>query len=154
MYLIKSKDISNMKQVKNTNMHNKSLGFNEETVARKWYEKRGWTLAIQNSRTRNSELDLVMYKNVENTNNTEYLFIEVKSLEIGKGLNKDNLKPEDNFTKAKQKMFRRGIEQYLARNSLYPKVIRTDLACVYHNLNNLGAEGEWSIKVYDNMILE
>jgi Holliday junction resolvase-like predicted endonuclease len=139
---------------KYSNMHNKNLGFNAESIARKWYEKRGWTLANQNSRTRNSELDLVMYKNIDNTTNTEYLFVEVKSLEIGRGMNKDNLKPEDNFTKSKQKMFKRGIEQYLAKNAIYPKALRTDLACVYHNLDMLGAAGEWSIKVYDNMILE
>lgn len=139
---------------KYANMHNKNLGFSAESIARKWYEKRGWTLANQNSRTRNSELDLVMYKNIEGSSSTEYLFVEVKSLEVGKGVNKENLKPEDNFTKAKQKMFKRGIEQYLARNSLYPKVLRTDLACVYHNLDSLGVSGEWSIKVYDNMILE
>jgi Holliday junction resolvase-like predicted endonuclease len=135
-------------------MHNKNLGFNAETIARKWYEKRGWTLVNQNSRTRNSELDLVMHRIIENTSNTEYLFVEVKSLEIGQGKNKDNLKPEDNFTKSKQKMFRRGIEQYLMKNALYPKSIRTDLACVYHNIDNLGGAGEWSIKVYDNLILE
>jgi Holliday junction resolvase-like predicted endonuclease len=145
----------NIKNInKQGSMHNKNLGFNAESIARKWYEKRGWAPANQNSRTRNSELDLVMFRLIENTSNTEYLFVEVKSLEIGQGKNKDNLKPEDNFTKAKQKMFRRGIEQYLMKNALYPKQIRTDLACVYHNMEKLGGAGEWSIKVYDNIILE
>jgi Holliday junction resolvase-like predicted endonuclease len=135
-------------------MHNKTLGFNAESIARKWYEKKGWELINQNSRTRNSELDLVMSKNIRVGGEDEYLFVEVKSLEIGQGLNRDNLKPEDNFTKSKQKMFRRGIEQYLVRNSLSPKKLQIDLACVYHNLDKLGGVGEWSIKVYENIILE
>ena len=63
--------------IKNTSkqgsMHNKNLGFNAESIARKWYEKRGWTLANQNSRTRNSELDLVMYKLIGNTNKERLL---------------------------------------------------------------------------------
>jgi Holliday junction resolvase-like predicted endonuclease len=139
---------------KHDNMHNKNLGFKAESIARKWYEKRGWMLAAQNSRTKNSELDLVMYKNIENTNNTEYLFVEVKSLEIGKGANKDDLRAEDNFTKSKQKKFKRGIEQYMFKNSIYPKKLRTDLACVYHNLDLVGDAGEWTIKIYNNIILE
>lgn len=150
------------------NKHNKNLGFNAETIAKKWYEKQGWLLEEQNSRTRNSELDLVMRrltpsiesnkifsKNIDVGGDAfEYLFVEVKSLEIGSGLNRDNLKPEDNFTKGKQKMFRRAIEQYLVKGKLKPIIIRTDLACIYHNLDKLGGVGEWSIKVYENIILD
>jgi Holliday junction resolvase-like predicted endonuclease len=144
--------------------HNKTLGFNAESIARKWYERRGWLLENQNSRTRNSELDLVMTKKDKQSSvysesfgeiyRLEYLFVEVKSLEIGQCVNKNNLKAEDNFTKSKQRMFRRGIEQYLMKNKINPDKIRTDLACVYHNTDKLGREGEWSIKIYENIILE
>ncbi len=137
-----------LKTNKKQSMHNKELGFNAEAVARKWYERAGWALLNQNSRTRNSELDLIFYKE------TEYLFVEVKSLEIGEGANKDNLKPEDNFTTGKQKMFRRGIEQYLMKNKIETEKLRVDLACVYHNASKGGVEGEWKIKVYENIILE
>lgn len=156
---------------KEQSMHNKNLGFSAEAVARKWYERKGWTLANQNSRTRNSELDLIFYKKIElltesskdgeeyrdglvRKRGIEYLFVEVKSLEIGQGANKNNLRPEDNFTKGKQGMFRRGIEQYLMKNKLDPEKLRVDLACVYHNEEKGGVEGEWKIKVYENIILE
>ncbi len=136
-------------------MHNKNLGFSAESVARKWYERGGWVLANQNSRTRNSELDLVFYKKISAAlENLEYLFVEVKSLEIGEGSNKNDLRPEDNLTKGKQRMFRRGIEQYLMKNKIETDRLRTDLACVYHNADKSGVEGEWKIKVYENIILE
>jgi Holliday junction resolvase-like predicted endonuclease len=130
--------------------HNKTFGNNAERIVAKQYEKRGWVHLQDNFRTRNSELDLIFMDNAGET----LLFVEVKALEIGSGLNYLNLTPEDNFTKSKQKMFRRGIEQYLALSKNSNKNIRIDLACIIHDVDKLGKAGEWRLKLYENVILD
>ena len=132
------------------NYHNKLLGNRGEAVAKKYYMDKGFIFLQENSRTRNSEIDLIF----EDVSGHSLLFVEVKTLEYGEGRNLNNLTPEDNFGYKKQKMFRRGIEQYLFKANKKIKEIRIDLACVYRNMNKIGETGEWSIKVYQNIILE
>ena len=132
------------------NLHNKELGDSGESVAKKYYINKGFNFLKANSRTRNSELDLVF----EGKEGVDILFVEVKTLEYGKGRNVDSLTPEDNFGYKKQKMFKRGIEQYLFKTNKGYENIRIDLACLYRNLDKKGQVGEWSIKVYENIILE
>lgn len=151
-------------------MHNKKLGWNAEALARKYYERQGWSFIAQNLTEKGSEIDLIMqkslnykaYTNISHENNknivnnegsfnkeTKLLFVEVKSVEID---NKDKLTPEDNFTKSKQRFLKRGIELYLTKNKLYNSdiEIRIDLACVYYHKK----ENKYTIKVYENIILE
>lgn len=147
-------------------MHNKNFGWNGESLAKKYYEQKGWSFIAQNLTEKGSEIDLIMQRTVEEdteknqvshekSNNrpdnmpVELLFVEVKSMEVN---NKDNLTPEDNFTKSKQRFLRRGIELYLSKNKLHNKNIniRIDLACVYYHRS----ENKHTIKVYENIILE
>ncbi len=135
-------------------MHNKDLGYAAEQIVLARYVKAGWNLLDQNKTERGSELDLVLEKTHRKGERItrEILFVEVKALESD---NIDGLTPEDNFTSAKQRHFRRGIELYLSKNKLHEDNIRIriDLACVYHHRHKPKAE-EWSIKVYENIILE
>ena len=116
--------------MKKDNMHNKNLGYAAENIAKRYYEKKGWASVAQNETERGSELDLVLEKTKPKTppdplsqlrqdyagqaqggeqiNITrEILFVEVKSVEIDAGgkMGRDNIRPEDNFTKSKQKYF-------------------------------------------------
>lgn len=130
-------------------MHNKNFGYNSETIVKKYYERLGWTLLEQNKTEKGSEIDLIMQKSGKSLAYKDILFIEVKAIEIN---NKEGLTPEDNFTKLKQRNFKRGIELYLTKNNLYKENIRIriDLACLYyHKYKN-----EYTIKIYDNIILE
>ncbi len=131
-------------------LHNKSLGTHSELLVAKQYSKKGWLQVEKNHRTRNSELDLIFM----DENGETLLFVEVKAIEIGQNLNYFNLSPEDNFTKGKQRMFRRGIEQYLALSKNTNKNIRIDLACIVHDVDRGGEIGEWRIKIYENIILD
>ena len=124
--------------MKSDNMHNKDLGYAAESIARKYYENKGWVLVVQNKAERGSELDLVMEKYTEEESvsvSREILFVEVKSaaVDINGRFGYDNIRPEDNFTKSKQKYFKKNIELYLTKNKLNNITnlkIRIDLACV------------------------
>ena len=131
-------------------LHNKTLGYAAENVAKRYYENLGWYIVSQNQTERGSELDLVFRK--DSGNKAQILFVEVKSVETN---NRDKLTPEDNFTKSKQKYFKRGIELYLAKNKLISDNldIRIDLACVYYHSHKPKQE-QWTIKIYENIILE
>ena len=143
------------------NMHNKNFGFDGEAIAKKHYEKQGWSFIAQNLTEKGSEIDLIFKRNITNTNQNdisqetkqnnqeEILFIEVKSMEID---NKDNLTPEDNFTKSKQRFLKRGVDLYLTKNKLYNTdiEIRIDLVCIYYHKKG----NKYSIKIYENIILD
>ena len=131
------------------NMHNKDLGYRAEAIAKIYYEKIGWASRDQNVTYRGSELDLVMEREYISggKSGVEFLFVEVKAMEIG---GRDGLTPEDNFSRAKQKHFKRGIEVYLVKSNVKPLSIRIDLACLYYN----PMKNSWSIKIYPNIILE
>ena len=165
--------------MKSDNMHNKDLGYAAEKVARKYYENKGWSLLAENETARGSELDLVMEKSGKSfvdidskslditTKNKErggvdvsreILFVEVKSaaVDINGRFGYDNIRPEDNFTKSKQKYFKRGIELYLTKNKLNNITnlrIRIDLACVYCHTSR-SEDKKWTIKTYENIILD
>ena len=147
--------------MKSDNMHNKDLGYAAESIARKYYENKGWVLVVQNKAERGSELDLVMEKYTEEESvsvSREILFVEVKSaaVDINGRFGYDNIRPEDNFTKSKQKYFKRGIELYLTKNKLNNITnlkIRIDLACVYCHTSR-SEDKKWTIKTYENMILD
>ena len=141
-----------------SSMHNKNLGYAAEEIVKKYYEKMGYILLSQNKTERGSELDLVMEKHSvpeqKGDASREILFIEVKACQIieqGR-VNSYEIRPEDNFTKSKQRYFKRGIELYLTKNKLYSQNISIciDLACVYYHKN----ENKWSIKTYKNIILD
>lgn len=119
----------------------KTLGNNGEKIALRHYENNGYKLISQNSRTRNSEIDLVFKKS------DTILFVEVKTLEIG---DRSNLLAEDNFTNSKKFHLKRGIEQYIFKEKPDFKNIQIDLACVYYHTE----KGVWTIKLYENLILE
>ena len=119
----------------------KTLGNTGEAVAKKYYENKGFLILSSNFRTRNSEIDFVARK-VQTL-----VFVEVKSLEIG---STHNLLAEDNFTWQKRKHFKRAIEQYLLKEKPAFKNLQIDLACVYYHTNG----GQWTIKLYENIILE
>jgi Holliday junction resolvase-like predicted endonuclease len=124
--------------------HNKKFGNFGESIAKKHYEKQGYLTVSQNKTEKGSELDLVL----KDKEGVEMVFVEVKSMIID---NKNKLTPEDNFTKQKQKFFKRGIELFLVKNKVEESVkIRIDLACVY--LDNI--KKTYSIKIYENIILE
>ncbi len=127
--------------VKRFTGQHKILGNKGEGVAQKHYEKLGCTLLSQNSRTRNSELDLVFMRD------ETIIFVEVKTLEIG---DRSNLLGEDNFTRAKRFHLKRAIEQYLFKKKPSFKNIQIDLACVYYHTE----KDLWTIKLYENLILE
>ena len=119
----------------------KILGNNGENIAQKYYEKAGYFVISKNIRTRNSELDFVVKKN------DTIIFVEVKTLEIG---NKLNFLADDNFTKRKRHHMKRAIEQYLMSEKPGFKHLQIDLACVYYHTN----KNIWTIKLYENLILE
>ena len=79
----------------------------------------------------------------------ELLFVEVKTMDIN---NKEGLTPEDNWTKSKQRKFKRGVELYLSKHKLWNDEIkiRLDLFCVYLN----SKENTHTHKVYENVIIE
>ena len=147
--------------MKSDNMHNKDLGYAAESIARKYYENKGWSLLAENETARGSELDLVMEKSemgVDMSVSREILFVEVKSaaVDINGRFGYDNIRPEDNFTKSKQKYFKRGIELYLTKNKLNNTTnlrIRIDLACVYCHTSR-SEDKKWTIKTYENIILD
>lgn len=140
------------KSFQKDSMWNKVLGRKGESVAMSFYLKRGWELIRHNEQTRNTELDLIFTKSFlkDRIVMQEILFVEVKTV-IAE--NRAGLTPEDNFTKQKQKHFKRGIEKFLAKcteKNRMPDKIRIDLACVYHHT----IINQWTIKVYENIILE
>lgn len=140
--------------MKHKDGYRKEFGYKAEKIALQYYIKAGFTPLAQNVTTRNSELDLVLHKKSREKDRkgieqevSEILFVEVKAVGVN---NISEIKPEDNFTPAKQKHFKRGIELYLAKTKDRVDRIRIDLACVYYH-----REGDrWSIKVYDNIILD
>jgi putative endonuclease len=127
--------------VKRFTGQHKILGNKGENVAQQYYQGRGCTLLSQNSRTRNSELDLVFMRD------ETIIFVEVKTLEIG---DRSNLLGEDNFTRAKRFHMKRAIEQYIFKEKPNFKNIQIDLACVYYHTE----KDLWTIKLYENLILE
>ena len=145
-------------KVLNINRHNKDLGDQGELLAMNHYILKNYTLLSKNSRARNSEIDLVFIKD------KEILFAEVKTVQIDvTHESKMNIKPEDNFTYGKRQKFKRGINRFLYEYSKKNKSfdiekyqININLACVYKKVNNKIAEHrvEWSIKIYNNIILD
>ncbi len=131
----------------NINMWNKDLGRQGEALALKIYQKMGYELLSKNEISRNSELDLVLEKNLGKPEDREILFVEVKTV-IAE--NREGVQPEDNFGKQKQKAFRRGIELFLMKQKIKYENIRIDLACIYYHS---GTE-QWTYKLYENIILE
>lgn len=127
--------------VKRFTGQHKILGNKGESVAQRHYEKLGCTLLSQNARTRNSELDLVFRLG------DTIIFVEVKTLEIGES---SDLLAEDNFTRAKRFHFKRAVEQYLFKEKPSFKNLQIDLACVYYHTE----KDVWTIKLYENLILE
>ncbi len=119
----------------------KILGNTGEQVARKYYENKGYLILLSNFRTKNAELDFVAKKD------NKLAFVEVKTLEIDE---KVNLLAEDNFGWLKRKNMKRAIEQYLFKEKPSYKEISIDLACVYYHTR----EAKWTIKLYENIILE
>lgn len=124
------------------NLHNKELGKKGEDLVKNHYIKKGFENIYQNVYFKGSELDLVFLRD------KEIHFVEVKTIAISQ---ETKILPEDNFTWIKQKHFKRGIEIFLVKNKQYSSYeIKITLACVYFRIR----EGKWSIKLYENLILE
>jgi Holliday junction resolvase-like predicted endonuclease len=127
----------------NNNLYNKEFGKKGEDLIRNLYSKKNFECIHQNLYFKGSELDLVFLKE------KEIHFVEVKTIKIISHVT--HILPEDNFTWQKQKHFKRGIEIFLAKNRQYRDYeIKITLACVYHQER----AGQWSVKLYENLILE
>lgn len=110
--------------VKNEEKHNKRLGREGETQARRYLKRKGWKIVEKNYKTPFGEIDIIAKKG------DVYAFVEVKTrLSDIFGL------PSEAVTEARKLRYIRGANYFFA-NRIIDKTVRFDIVEVFRGQIN------------------